>query len=418
MQSGRSKKIKIKLSVRPSHFIMLFLITLETLSPLTFIGKLSIFGRPISTYAEYLISLISIIYVFLYITPMPHRRSTAFTVNLAFGIMAYILVSTAISIIYGSSFVDVLAVTRFYFPCLCVAYYVLLSGLDEKKCHAFLYFLSFILGLLTVLSTLGFLSGMVTGSGSFLRSSSDVDGSFGVFTSVIFLDDILSNKTSADTRIKYAGFIFSIVIVCFSFSRARIMIMVILLALYMIENSKMLGSKKGLLFVIVILFAIIIFRDSITTVLAQIQRRLSRNIATDNNIIYRLEEAKLQIEIWKQRFILGNGWGSREKYSVFGRERLYDHCSFTSVLMYTGVSGFLFFFFPHIRLYFKSLKYQIKKIKNTSVLRLLIVALFCLGIASEGFNKMSAVIVCMYMATLNVKYENEISNFDSNERMI
>lgn len=178
----------------------------------------------------------------------------------------------------------------------------------------------------------------------------------GAVDSTIFLGGLIMSYTKlfifSDKKNKrnflIISLIASIVGILFSQSRSRIAMAIMFVGiaiLYNLFNKKSkFGNFKVIVLVVIASIFITIFEPRVfEQIINQVQSRFQT--FNDVNIIYRNDEASLQIQEFLKHPFLGLGWGSRSQY-----DGMYVHNVYSAILMQGGLVGFCCFLIWMLRM--------------------------------------------------------------------
>lgn len=183
-------------------------------------------------------------------------------------------------------------------------------------------------------------AGIWAAEGVLVRSAGAVDSTLGiggVSLALVVLYVYPENSTKREKLALSILLLSGVIITFFSQSRTRIALVFVVSAcviLYNIINRKSkFGSLRFFLLIAIAAFIIIsLFPELVSQILNQIVGRYENLSNDDGNVLFRENEASLQIAGFLRSPLFGLGWGSRSQY-----DDMYCHNLYTTVLMQGGL---------------------------------------------------------------------------------
>lgn len=384
---------------------MIFIsINLIQLTSLPLYNAIRIFDRPIFTYFLYISYVFSIFSAFILL--FRKQRNSFLIIN--FFLITLYLFYLIYSLLLGASFINIIIESSIYVMMISVYLFADYFSNKHNLLLYFYYITVIILSIISIYSSFGYLSGI--GTGDILRSSVDADGNNGVFGLTLGFYGYFYTKNKGVKTLALFAVLSSIIILITGMSRTRIIIGIISLLImicFTLIRSKGFKNVRKLIFFTLFLSSIgYIFREQVSSFTSLIMNRFM-NLNNDFNITYRLDEIIRQIDLWKTSPIIGHGWtGLTSDYLGF---RIYDHNSYSSLLVLLGSFGAITYFTWFLIIII--LMFRKKKNGNdflTFFGLLIIFQIVLLGYANMGFAKSSSIIGILFVYILLIKKEGKI----------
>lgn len=363
-----------------------------------------IFGFNLKNWVFYSFVLVYFVYRLLFLSATKTVLSKRF-----YSVGLFIIVSVC-----ASFFVDVTNMTKLGEAILFFAP-IALCGLAEnseasaKKCIDVLLLVNIFSGILSALIAIGVVEvDYGTTPGELVRTAGAINSTLGVGGFIagvcrLFIESDTEDKTRSTGIINILGFVGSAVAVLFSLSRTRIVIVAfVCLAIFVYNLLFIGGSQKNsfkmlLLMVVAVVFFIMWFPDVFNQLFDTIIGRYQ--VSDDVNIDVRVVESNLQLDYFKQNPFIGMGWGYinyLEKYGI----AMSIHNTYTSLLMYTGIVGFVAYFswyISYLPTLIKGLKISAYRSEVFTAV-LFWFSLTVLGFTNSGLTQYGAYFMMFYIA--------------------
>lgn len=369
---------------------LLFLFYISIISFYPALSFFSIGGFPI-------ITVLNILVFFLCIVFFLTRIRNSFQFFLIFSI----ILSFSYSIAIGWDITKCITNLCLYvIPVLIIAF-VEKTNLTLKLFINIMTISLLISALLSVLA----LVGVLTKTSNYYINIYYVDGASGIIGIVLCVYMALSpQKEYKRINILVLG-ISGVIIVLLGQSRARFLvgliscIMVLFLVAY--TNKSRHNNKTGrkVLFFIVasVIIAFIVYHSvpQLSKYVDNILIRIRSLWGNDENVAFRNNESKLYINMFKEKPIMGVGWGvlNNSNFLNYNGEQYMAHNMFSSLM---GVGGLLFCFpyFLYLLLLLRRMIHEVMIRKNRILIPGLVALcdVIMLGIGSSGFGKLSGVL--------------------------
>ena len=338
----------------------------------------------------------------------------------------FVILSAITSIVSGGTFIQKTAEAVLFCMPIILCSVAENSNASRKKCLDWILITNIISGIISFLVAIRVITVDIWAEDdSLIRTAGAVNstlgiGGFATALVMMFISDDSVEKIPLFRRIfEISGLLGSALVVLFSLSRTRIVVLLALCAMLFIYNLIWKGAiKENFKMVFIMIFALIMIfvlvPDVADSLFGSIQERYQTT--GDQNVAFRTREMQLQIQYFKKSPITGLGWGARTNIYL-GRQQMYVHNIFTSLLMHTGIVGtvlylaWYFSFFGVLLKSFKSHKYK----KEVLIGIMFFVSLTILGFTNSGLTQTGAYFMMFYMALLvrDITYEETKENLSN-----
>lgn len=358
--------------------------------------------------------------------PVVRKRDARFFIWMSgrtYYIYLFIVITLLRSILSGAGIPQIIGEAYDYIFPLSMYLWVAKEKFNKKEILYFIWTLSIIAGVVSVLIAIGVMQvDLWHAAGELVRTATFIDGSMAIFIILICIFYLLT-PNNYSKQLNVAALIAGIVTLVLGLSRSRMVIAALLIIIEIILIIPKVRPKRVIkLFLVIIAIGILIKWKNpqlLDQIMETIRKRFMQ-LASDTSSSFRSIERNMQMEEFKASPVIGKGWGIRGNYNING-SIMYNHCMYTAMLFHGGLlfgGSYLLFFFSILLSDLKAVIVR-KEFSERYLTMLILLAIFLLGYASAGIAQGGAVLALLLVfqiekeAKESLRYSKDIVNKES-----